>query len=99
MTDRDAQAEAYAAELWDELLAGWPTNSTYGTCSDPQFTWMPVRECWSACTTCGRLAWSHAQADPLQDMRNYAAYLRGKYEGRPVERQLPAMRPFDNNGD
>lgn len=38
------------------------------TCPDPKFQW--ISRWWSPCVHCGRLAWAHEQADPLQDLKN-----------------------------
>jgi len=38
-------------------------------CPTPTSSWIATAGVWSACTSCGRLAWDHEQADPLADIR------------------------------
>lgn len=54
------------------------------TCPNPEFAWTGVA--WSACIRCGRLAWSHEQADPVADVRNL---WRGGDHDPPVMRRSP----------
>jgi hypothetical protein len=46
-------------------------------CPDPVFVYNYILKHWTTCIPCGRPAWDHEQADPLADMRNYLAELRG----------------------
>ncbi len=62
------------------------------TCTQPHFEWLGGG--WSACTACGRLAWDHEQADPLQDIRNM---LRERPGDDPTK-YPPAMREVMPDG-
>lgn len=40
------------------------------SCGDPRFEYDPETGLWSYCEICGRGAWSHLQANPVQDILN-----------------------------
>ncbi len=63
------------------------------TCPDPHFTFDETLQVWGSCETCGRLAWYHEQADPLQDMRNSIIMYR---DGRHPREFPPAMKPLQD---
>ncbi len=62
--------------------APWP-------CPVPEFRFNHLAKWWEACVHCGRLAWDHEQADPLQDIRNQAKMLS---EGGYPWQYPPVMR-------
>ncbi len=62
------------------------------TCTDPRFRWLGVW--WSPCLTCGALAWTHPQADPLADIRNT---IERALSGESAEKHPPVMRPVPDN--
>ncbi len=61
-------------------------------CGNPRFVFDQASRTWGPCLECGRLAWSHEQADPLADMANAAAVARGEAQAcdvPPVMRSMP----------
>ena len=66
------------------------------TCPTPNFEWYadaesnPEQGWWGPCTECGRRAWDHEQADPLQDLRNTIALAQNP--GLRREHYPPTMR-------
>lgn len=75
------------------MIIGRPDDAPEKTaepCRDPRFTWLGPY--WSPCQSCGRLAWDHEQADPLQDVRNYLEQISRGLDGShfpPTMRELP----------
>ncbi len=59
------------------------------TCPTPDFTWIPARGSWSACSRCHRFAWHHEQADPTTDIRNF---IKVWTEHLPLGTFPPAMK-------
>jgi hypothetical protein len=56
-------------------------------CPDPYFEY--IGGWWSPCLYCGRLAWDHPQADPLQDLRNT---IKAAEQNLPYHQFPPTMR-------
>lgn len=59
-------------------------------CPNPEFAFNHAHGWWGACTSCGRYAWAHEQADPLADMRKTLHMWR---TGGDPSQYPPTMKP------